>query len=46
MTIDRSFPPQIKDFGDLKIPSPRYITLDNGVPLIVVDNGKIGRAHV
>lgn len=39
MTIDRSFPPQIKDFGDLKIPSPRYITLDNGVPLIVVDNG-------
>lgn len=37
--LDRKTPPAVKGFGDMQIPEPRHLTLDNGVPLTVLDNG-------
>lgn len=39
MQPDRSTPPPIKDFGELKLPEARYMSLDNGIRLCVVDQG-------
>ncbi|MDE6353399.1 MAG: insulinase family protein [Muribaculaceae bacterium] len=41
MTLDRSTPPQINDFGRLEIPSPRTITLPNGIVLHVINAGTV-----
>lgn len=41
MTIpDRTVAPLITGFGNLVIPETRTITLDNGIPLTVLDNGE------
>ncbi len=37
--LDRKTPPKIKGFGRLSIPKPRTITLDNGTPVTILDNG-------
>ncbi len=38
--LDRKTAPPIKAFGHLEIPQTRTITLDNGIPLTVLDNGE------
>lgn len=40
MTLDRSTPPTIKDFGHLSVPQCRRLTLDNGIKLSVIDHGE------
>lgn len=40
MALDRLTPPEIKQFGDLSVPSARVLTLDNGIKLTVVDQGE------
>ena len=37
--LDRKTAPAIKGFGSLNIPKPRTTTLDNGIPLTIIDNG-------
>lgn len=37
--LDRTKSPAIKPFENISIPSPRLLTLDNGIPLTVIDNG-------
>lgn len=37
--LDRSTPPPVKDFENLVLPKARYMTLDNGLRLCVVDQG-------
>lgn len=37
--LDRTTAPAIKGFGSLNIPQPRTTTLDNGIPLTIIDNG-------
>lgn len=37
--LDRKTAPFIKGFGSLNIPQPRTTTLDNGIPLTILDNG-------
>ncbi len=39
MSLDRTIPPKIKGFDHLKIQQPRISTLDNGIPLTVIDQG-------
>lgn len=36
---DRKTPPQVSSFGHLSVPSIRVMTLDNGLPLKVIDHG-------
>ena len=36
---DRKTPPQVSSFGHLNVPSIRVMTLDNGLPLKVIDHG-------
>uniref|UniRef100_UPI0025B706E5 hypothetical protein n=1 Tax=uncultured Muribaculum sp. TaxID=1918613 RepID=UPI0025B706E5 len=37
--LDRKTPPQVSSFGHLSVPSIRVMTLDNGLPLKVIDHG-------
>lgn len=37
--LNRSIAPDIKNFGALEIPAVRMTTLDNGIPLFILDNG-------
>lgn len=37
--LDRTKSPIIKPFKNISIPTPRLLTLDNGIPLTVIDNG-------
>ncbi len=38
--LDRTTAPPIKAFGNLDIPETRTVTLDNGIPLTILDNGE------
>ena len=41
MTLDRSTPPQVNDFGHLDIPLPRTITLPNSIVLHIINAGTV-----
>lgn len=38
--LDRSRPPKIHNFGKLSLPRPRHTVLDNGIDLVVLDQGE------
>ena len=40
MTIDRSTPPPITDFHEIRLDVPRPITLSNGMPVWIAGNGE------
>ncbi|MBQ9077893.1 MAG: insulinase family protein [Muribaculaceae bacterium] len=39
-TLDRKTPPPVSGFAELHIPEVRHLTLDNGIPLTVLDSGE------
>lgn len=39
-TVDRTIAPPVTEFGHIEIPEVRIETLDNGIPLTILDNGE------